>query len=187
MKKLTGILVVIFMFSGIAFAGYETAPSAAPDKKEAPKTDAAPKVASPEFERIKSWAGKWEGTSSGHGPEEKVAVEYRVTSGGNAVEEKLFAGTPHEMVSMYYENKNGKVGMTHFCMIGNRPHLELKNADAAKLDFDWVPGGGVDPNEMHMHSLSVATPDKDHLTQTWTGFDKGQPTDSTIVTLTKVG
>lgn len=160
--------------AGAAFAGYETT-GAAP----------APKASSAEFDRIKNWAGKWEGTSTGHGPTENVTVEYKVTSGGSAVEEKLFAGTPHEMVSMYYENKNGEVGMTHFCMLGNRPHLELKNAGADKLDFDWVPGGGVDPNEMHMHSLSVATPDKNHITQTWTAFKDGKPLDTTVITLTR--
>ena len=186
MKKSLSVLMFLCLAAGVAFSADYAATSTAPDAKDAAKMDMAPKPGSVEFERIKSWAGKWEGASTGHGGTEKATLEYRVTSGGSAVEEKLFAGTSHEMVSMYYDNKNGKVGMTHFCMLGNRPHLELKSADAGKIDLDWIPGGGVDPNEMHMHSLSIATPDPTHITQTWTAFKDGKPLDQTVITLTKV-
>ena len=182
MKKVLSLLVFLYLPVGVAFAEYG-ATNTAPASQDAP----APKASSAEFNRIKDWAGKWEGTSSGHGPTEKVTVEYNVTSGGSAVEEKLFAGTPHEMVSMYYDSKDGKVGMTHFCMLGNRPHLELKSSDADKMDFDWIPGGGVDPNEMHMHSLNFTIVDKTHITQTWTAFKDGKPMgDKTVISLTKV-
>ena len=187
MKRLMSFFAIFCLSAGFAFAEYGTAPTNAEPAKAGGKTEAAPKTSSAEFERIKGWEGKWEGTSTGHGGDEKVSVEYHVTSGGTAVEEKLFAGSPHEMVSIYYEGKNGKVGMTHFCMLGNRPHLEVKNSDASKMDFDWVPGGGVDPNELHMHSLSIATVDATHITQTWTAFKDGKPMDDrTVISLTKV-
>src|SRR3954467_2783963 len=67
---------------------------------------------SPEFERMKALAGTWKGkTDMGQGPIE-MTVEYRVISGGSAVEERIFAGTPKEMVTMYHD-KNGKLALTH--------------------------------------------------------------------------
>jgi len=52
------------------------------------------------FERLKSLAGTWQG-QAGHGqPGEAAIVTYRVASGGSVVEETLFPGTPHEMISM---------------------------------------------------------------------------------------
>ena len=185
MKRLFSFLVVFCLSVGIALAAYDT-PAANSQAKNDSKMG-VPQASSPEFNRVKEWVGKWEGDSNGHGKTEKVSIEYTVTSGGTAVEEKLFAGTPHEMVSMYYDNKNGKVGMTHFCMLGNRPHLELKSSDAGKMDFDWIPGGGVDPNEMHMHSLSIAITDKNHITQSWKAYNNGKPMDeTTVIALTRV-
>jgi hypothetical protein len=71
-------------------------------------------------------------------------------------------------------------------MLGNRPHMALKDSDASKLDFDWVQGGGVDPNEPHMHSLTLATPDADHLTQTWSFFQDGKQQGTTVIALNRV-
>src|SRR2546427_6754898 len=51
---------------------------------------------SPDFERMKALAGTWKGKADmGQGPMEFTA-EYRVISGGSAVEERIFAGTPKE-------------------------------------------------------------------------------------------
>ena len=75
---------------------------------------------SPEFERMKTLVGSWKGKADmGQGPME-FAVEYRLVSGGSAIEERIFAGTPKEMVTMYYDDR-GKLRLTHFCMLANRP------------------------------------------------------------------
>src|SRR5437868_1614896 len=75
---------------------------------------------SPEFDRMKSLAGTWKGiVDMGQGPVD-MTVEYRVVSGGSVVEERLFAGTPKEMVTMYHDRK-GKLALTHYCMLGNQP------------------------------------------------------------------
>lgn len=60
---------------------------------------------SKDFERLKQIVGVWEGTSSmGEGGGDKnVTIEYRLTSGGSPILETLFAGTPHDMASVYYE------------------------------------------------------------------------------------
>src|SRR6266498_1969686 len=109
--------------------------------------------ASAEFERMKSLVGTWKGkTDMGQGPME-FTVEYRLVSGGSAIEERIFAGTPKEMVTMYHD-KDGKLALTHYCMLANRPGMLLKSADAKTLRFDFDPACGVDAkSETHMHSL----------------------------------
>src|SRR5262245_1123124 len=93
-------------------------------------------VSSPEFERMKTLVGTWTGkTDMGQGPID-VTLQYRLLAGGSVLEERVFAGTPHEMVTMYYD-KDGKLALTHYCMMGNRPGMVLKSSDATTLKFDF--------------------------------------------------
>jgi len=87
-----------------------------------------PSKGSPEFERMKTLAGTWKGKADmGEGPME-FTVEYRLVAGGSAIEERIFAGSPKEMVTMYHDKK-GKLSLTHYCMLGNRPGMLLKSSD----------------------------------------------------------
>src|SRR5262245_49247510 len=73
------------------------------------------KPGSPEFERMKTLVGTWKGkTDMGQGPID-LTVHYRLLAGGSVLEERVFSGTPNEMVSMYYD-QNGKLAMTHYCV-----------------------------------------------------------------------
>lgn len=129
------------------------------------------------FNKMKSLAGDWEAAAKagpGHDEDEKISVEYRITAGGNAVIERLFPGTPQEMATMYYEN-NGKLTLTHYCMLGNRPVMELKNAEGNVYEFDLLPVPGIDPQiDTHMHSLKIVFVDNDHMSQEWTMFEAGK-------------
>src|SRR5258708_4442203 len=98
----------------------------------------SPPKSSADFERLKSLIGVWQGTETGgHGPAD-VRVEYRLTAGGSALEEKLFPGTPHEMVSVYYD-EDGKLGMTHYCMLGNHPRMTLTKSTAKEMMLALAP------------------------------------------------
>jgi hypothetical protein len=144
-----------------------------------------PHAGSAEFERMKSLAGTWKGKADmGQGPME-FAVEYRVIAGGNALEERIFAGTPNEMVTMYHDQK-GKLSLTHYCMLGNRPGMILKSSDPKTLKFDLDATCGVADSEMHMHSLSITFDDADTITQDWTLFEAGKAKDSHPFTLKRV-
>src|SRR5258708_22802054 len=69
---------------------------------------AKPKQGSPEFERMKSLVGTWTGkTDMGQGPID-MTVQYRLLAGGSVLEERVFSGTPNEMVTMFYD-QNGKL------------------------------------------------------------------------------
>lgn len=143
-----------------------------------------PYKGSKEFERIKELVGAWEGTSNKDG--EKVTVKYKLTSGGSAIVEELFPGTPHEMVSVYYD-KGGKLSMTHYCMLRNRPHMELTKADANGLNF--VLGTDSDINsgkDAHMHALHIAFVNNNHITQEWTMFENGKEKQVAVFKLSRV-
>ena len=46
--------------------------------------------------------------------------------------EKLMPGTPHEMISTY-NDENGGLVMTHYCMLHNQPKLKLVSADDKQI------------------------------------------------------
>jgi hypothetical protein len=146
----------------------------------------APYKGSKAFERVKELVGVWEGTSNMGKESEKVTVKYKLTSGGSAIVETFFPGTPHEMVSVYYD-KDGKLAMTHYCMLRNRPHMELTKADANDLDFTLAAGSDINVGkDTHMHALHITFVDKNHITQEWTGFENGRQKEVAIFKLSRV-
>lgn len=123
-----------------------------------------PKPGSAEFERMKTLVGTWTGKADmGQGPVD-MTMQYRLLAGGSVLEERVFAGTPHEMVTMYYD-KNGKLAMTHYCVMGNRPAMVLKSSDAKTIEFDFDETCGINPQkESHMHALKITFDDADTIT-----------------------
>ncbi len=136
-----------------------------------------PHKGSDAFERLKSLAGIWKATADmGQGPAE-VTVEYRLVAAGSALEERLFPGTPHEMVTLYHDRK-GKLSLTHYCAMGNQPAMTLKSADDRTLHLDFDKICGINPKtERHMHSLKVTFIDGETFRQDWTHYDGGKPAD----------
>ncbi len=133
-----------------------------------------------DFQTLKGLVGTWEGTMTENGKEVPTKVVYELTSGGTAITEKLGPGTPHEMVSIYYQE--GKtLGMTHYCAIGNHPHMTMKKADATSIQFEMKGTDGIaSSKEMHMHGLTLTMPDSNTLKQEWVNFDKGKKNETAI-------
>ncbi len=121
----------------------------------------------------------------GQGPME-ITAEYRLVAGGSAIEERIFVGTPKEMVTMYHD-KQGKLAMTHYCMLGNQPGMLLKSSDAGKLEFDFDTTCGLDAkSETHMHALVITFSGADTITQDWKLSAPGKPLESHPFTLKRV-
>ena len=162
MKKILGLILLITLLSVCAEAG----------TGEHPVIQQQP---SAEFEKIKGLVGKWRGAMAGKDGEPLPAeVEYKLTSGGTAVVEVLSPNSPHEMHSIYY-NQNGKLAMTHYCMLGNRPVLALKPSEGAEINLDLDPSSGINvASEPHMHALKIRQPEPDHVIQEWTYYENGQ-------------
>ena len=145
-----------------------------------------PYSGSQEFERMKALVGVWEGTAKMPKEGEKVRVEYRLSSGGSAVVETLFPGTPHEMVSVYHDNQ-GRLTMTHYCALRNQPRMKLEKADPHSLYFMFVDGSNMDPlKDAHMHALTISFVGKDRIIQKWTLFSGGKEAETSVFELSRL-
>jgi hypothetical protein len=141
---------------------------------------------SKEFERMKELVGVWEGTSNMPKEGQKVRVEYRLSSGGSSVVETLFPGTPHEMVSVYFDNK-GHLTMTHYCALRNQPRMKLQKADAQNLNFMFAGGTNIDPKkDAYMRSLMITVVDRNHSIEKWTLFEDGKEKEMSVFELSRV-
>ena len=171
--KILGMIVVLAMIlSGTGFAMEE---------HKMP----VPKPGSEEFERMKSLAGVWKGTSETDGKVEPAEIDYKVTSMGSAVVETLFPGTPHEMVSIYHDDENGKLTMTHYCAIGNRPQLDLKRSETDKMELELSSKSDLIAKQ-HMHALNLSFKGANQITQSWTCFEDGKAHHTTAISVKKM-
>jgi hypothetical protein len=145
------------------------------------------KTASPEFERMKTLVGTWQGkTDMGQGPVD-LTVSYRLIAAGSVLEERTFAGTPNEMVTMYYD-KAGKLALTHYCMMGNQPAMTLASADAKGLSFDFDGAACCikADKESHMHALKLRFDDADTITVSCKAMIEGKESPEHPTTLKRV-
>ena len=109
-----------------------------------------------------------------------VTLRYRVIAGGSAVEEEMMPGSPEGMTSIYSLD-NGNLVMTHYCSIGNQPHLRATKASTpSKMEFECVGGGGnmKSENDMHIHHLVLTFVSDGHFTQEWAANKDGKQTGS---------
>lgn len=145
-----------------------------------------PNAGSPEFERMKSLVGSWTGKADmGQGLID-MNIQYRLLAGGTVLEERCFIGTPNEMVTMYYDN-GGKLAMTHYCVLGNRPGMKLKSSDAKSISFDFDVTCGINPKkESHMHALSITFDDADTITTSCKAIMDGKEMAEKPTTLKRV-
>src|SRR5687767_11937404 len=144
------------------------------------------KAPSAEFERMKSLVGTWQGkVDMGQGPIDMTS-QYRLLAGGSVLEERVFAGTPNEMITMYYDN-GGKLALTHYCVMGNRPGMLLKSSDSKTLKFDFDATCGINTaTESHMHALTLRFDDADTITASCKAFIDGKEIPEKPTTLKRV-
>jgi hypothetical protein len=129
------------------------------------------------FERIKALSGEWEVTGgtdehAGHGG----ILSYKVTAGGSAVLETVFAGTAHEMVTLYYL-EGDDLALTHYCMLQNRPHMRAERPSSAdKIVFKCQDAENSKiEGEDHMHQATFTFVGPDHFKAEWVLYKSGKP------------
>lgn len=138
------------------------------------------------FESIKKLAGNWEITTTENGKTDVAKASYEVTSGGNVVLEKIFIGTPQEMVSVY-SNDGTHVTMTHYCMLPNTPRMSLIKSEPGKAFFEMKGKDGIKSRkEHHMHSVELIWNNENQLTQNWTSVKNGKKEPVTAFTWNRV-
>lgn len=124
------------------------------------------------FEKMKSLSGDWTGPKMmGH----RMNANYRVIAGGSAVMATFFPGTPMEMITVYYLSK-GKLVQTHYCMLGNQPHMKFnpKTSTADTIVFDFAGGDNIGSKTKHMHGETLRFAGKNKIENTCTSCDNGK-------------
>jgi hypothetical protein len=147
---------------------------------------AAPEIApqsgttSAAFQRLLSLEGTWTGKAthdagSGKTDGGEVTVVYKITAARSVLEETLFPGTPHEMVTMYHPD-GARVVLTHYCAAQNQPRMTLEPGSDPNV-FTFVFSGGTNMREtdLHMHVARITFVDADHIVSVWSSMKDGKP------------
>lgn len=133
-------------------------------------------ASNPGFEKMKTLVGTWVVADKDGKPTDEVASVIKLTAGGTAIQETLFPGQPHEMISMYTADGQDLV-LTHYCMLGNQPRMKATVKPGAKqIHFEFVGGGNLDPKkDKHMHAAKLTIVDADHVELDGIGWENGAP------------
>jgi len=127
----------------------------------------------PEFDKIKSLAGNWEGKSAGGNP---VHINYKLVSGGTAVMESILESGDAQMVTLYYLDGDHLM-MTHYCMANNQPRMkaDASTSSPTAIKFSFVDATNLSsPDAGHMYAHSIEWKDSNHVTQHWTWREGGK-------------
>lgn len=136
------------------------------------------------FARLKTLAGEWEATTSSG----KVHLSYELVSGDTALLERESSETMPSMVTVYYVD-GGRLLLTHYCMLGNQPRMEVNafNAGTGELDFQFLDATNLaSPGAGHMHNAKLRIVDNSHLVSEWQFYENGQPKFSETAKYTRV-
>ncbi|MCA9002188.1 MAG: hypothetical protein KDB61_09705 [Planctomycetes bacterium] len=120
------------------------------------------------FEAVAELEGDWS-------TEDGSISRFEITSNGTVIKETLFPGQPHEMTNMYTLDGNG-LAMTHYCSMGNQPHMRATAIDGNKIVFS--PTGVSDrgsADELFMASMTLTKIDEHTLDIEWTSYQGNQP------------
>ena len=132
------------------------------------------------FEKLKTLRGEWEiaHNPAGHG-NQPGSLTYKVVAGGSAVQETIFGGTDHEMVTLFYQDGDA-LALTHYCMLGNRPMMrEQKASNPNQIVFACQKEDNLKiENEDHMHQATFTFTDADHVKAEWVLYKGGKSAES---------
>lgn len=172
---------------GAAFAAASLLVNAGPgSEQEAGAAAAAALEPRAAFDQMKALAGQWQGhMSTPDGP--AATVVYELTANGSAVTEKLFPGTSHEMLSVYFMDGKDLV-LTHYCAMANQPRMKLVKASANPtiLTFDFVGGTNLDAaKDTHIHSGVVRILAGDRMEADWAVYAQGKASGSNKIFLNR--
>ncbi len=122
----------------------------------------------PEWQKLKSLVGQWEGTMDQGGKANPTRVEIRMTGDGSAIMHVMAKDTSYEMVTMIHPDGK-RLLATHYCAAHNQPRMVLVPSKAAnQVAFEFIDGTNIGPGEAYMKSLVFTFIDADHHEEAWT-------------------
>lgn len=126
-----------------------------------------------QFEKLKSLAGTWRSVP---GSPMQGTMRYTVIGGGSTVQEDIFPGTDHAMVTMYHLDGDRLV-MTHYCAAGNQPSCRAAAAnDLSEIRWEFVSlSNGDAKKDMHMHEGVTRFVEDGRIRSEWQSWQDGKP------------
>lgn len=147
---------------------------------------AAPAVAQDAslFESFKQLAGTWDADLDEDGKFDSV-VDYRLIAAGSVVTETLFAGTSHEMITVYCMD-GARLLCTHYCASGNQPRMQGTRLADGTIAFKMIDATNLpDRNASHMNSVTYTFVDANHMSVDWGASENGKDTPHAVFRLTR--
>jgi len=136
----------------------------------------APSVitSTPQWEKVKSLVGEWEGYALDNGKKMTTRISVRMTGDGSAVMHWMDPGGPYEMITMFHMDKSELIA-THYCAAHNQPRLRAVSPGTAnEVAFDFKDGTNIRPGDSYMRQLVIDFIDADHHDETWGSDSKGK-------------
>jgi hypothetical protein len=151
-------------------------------KTEVPDLVAAEASSRAQFERLKELEGRWVGTALPGSEPATIESVWCVTAGGSAIEERLFAGTDHEMISVIHRD-GPYLMLTHFCSAGNQPRMRaiytsppVPATGCYWVDFSFLDATNLaSKDDLHMAAVHLDVSDANHMQSSWTAEAGGKP------------
>jgi hypothetical protein len=128
------------------------------------------------FEALKGLVGDWVAVDKDGKPTDQVVTSFRLTAGGSALQETMFPGTNHEMLTMYHLDGSDLI-LTHYCALGNQPRMRAEPGNNAnKIVFKFFDGTNLkSADAQHMHQATLTIDGKDHFKSEWVLCQDGKP------------
>jgi hypothetical protein len=138
----------------------------------------------PGLERLKQLAGTWVQADEDGKPTDQVVSIYKVTAAGSAVQETIFPGQAHEMLSIYHLDGSDLL-LTHYCALGNQPRMKADpDSPSNQIRFKFAGGTNLDPaKDMHMHEGTLTFVDADHIEFSGVAWVDGKPAEDHCATM----
>ena len=135
----------------------------------------AASAASRRFAALKKLAGDWVEVGKDGKPTDTVLSSFRVTAAGSVIEETVFPGTDHEMLTMYHLDGADLV-LTHYCDFGNQPRMRAEPSEnVEKIVFKFIGATNLkSDDEQHMDQATLAFDGKDHFQTEWVACKDGK-------------
>ena len=140
------------------------------------------------FKQLQQIVGKWKGKmKQSDGKIIDVETEYKVIANGSAISQILIEDGL-EMITIF-NDRNGTLGATHYCVLGNQPTLVLSNSTKTSLSFDFDPICGLKAGKdkfFNKHEISYNPMKPNEMIQTGTVINEDRTVNASRTELKRV-
>lgn len=172
MNKTRNRILLLLFFGGVSLAtaaAQATKPGATTQISAARAAAPGTLDAAQAFEKLKTLAGRWEGTS---GEGIKGEAIYELTSGDSALLERMSeSGPEHTTMVTVFHLDGPRLLLTHYCAAKNQPRMRAVSysLQSGTLAFEFLDATNLaSPDAGHMHRAVYQFIDADHVTAQWT-------------------